>query len=97
MSPQYRTPEKQQITQFGDNILKPYSSDPAAQADIKSVVADYQLQRQAENLIPGYSGDWSAADKLRCAPPTVGVSDRGGIDERSATRVLIDMAQWNSQ
>ncbi|WP_426702958.1 LysM peptidoglycan-binding domain-containing protein [Rhodanobacter sp. Col0626] len=63
--PQYRTPESQQITQFGDDILKRYASDSSAQADIKSVVADYQVQRQAENLIPGYSGDWSAADKLK--------------------------------
>lgn len=63
--PQYRTPEHQQITQFGDDILKRHADNPSAQADIKSVIADYQVQRQAENLIPGYGGDWSAADKLK--------------------------------
>jgi hypothetical protein len=82
---QYQTPEKQQITQYGNEILARYAKDPVAQAEIKSAVSDYQVQRQADVLIPSYSGNWSAADKLK------------GIELTGQPQAVIDQLLANPQ
>ncbi len=88
----YRTPESQLIDQYGAQIKQRYAGDPAAQSEIQSAIGDYQVQRQADNLIPGYYGDWSAADKLK------GI-DLDGQPPAVVAKVLADprVQQWITQ
>lgn len=62
---EYRTPEPQLITQFGNQIAQRYAGDSTGKAEVQSAVADYQTTRTADALIPGYAGNWSAVDKLK--------------------------------
>ncbi len=61
---QYRRPTGELITSYGNVILQRHADDPAAQAALKASIGDYQLQRKADELIPGFYGDFSAKEKL---------------------------------
>lgn len=86
---QYRTPEDKLIAQYGAQIEARYKGDANGQSEVRSAVADFQLQTKAESLIPGYSGDWSAADKLK------GI-DLSGQPQAVIDKVLADprVQQW---
>ena len=63
--PQYRTAESTLIQRYGAEVLKRYEGQPAAQSEIRAAIADDVSTQQAKSLVPDYSGDWTAADKLK--------------------------------
>ncbi|GLQ93636.1 LysM peptidoglycan-binding domain-containing protein [Dyella acidisoli] len=63
--PDFRTPTDQLITEFGQNILQRHQGDTAVQSDISASINDYRVKSTADALIPSFTGDWSAADKLK--------------------------------
>lgn len=63
--PEFRTPTDQSITEFGQNILQRHQGDATAQSDISDSIQTYQVTAKANALIPDFSGNWSAADKLK--------------------------------
>lgn len=76
--PQYQTPEAQLIQQFQAQIAARHSDDPAVQPLLDNAAGDYQTEQTAQSLIPYYSGDFSAADKLK------------GIDLTDQPQAVID-------
>lgn len=62
---QFQTPADQIAKSAGDAILARHQGDAAATPLIQDGVHDYQVKAKADSLIPGYYGDWSAADKLK--------------------------------
>lgn len=62
---QFRTPTDQIVTSAGNAILARHQGDAVATPLINGAAHDYQIKAKADALIPGYSGDWSAADKLK--------------------------------
>ncbi|MGO4702357.1 LysM peptidoglycan-binding domain-containing protein [Dyella sp. 2RAB6] len=62
---QFRTPTDQLVANASDAILARHQGDAGATPLIKDAVHGYQVQAKADALIPGYYGDWSAADKLK--------------------------------
>jgi len=62
---QFRTPTDQLVANAGDAILARHQGDAGATPLIKDAVHTYQVQAKADALIPGYYGNWSAADKLK--------------------------------
>jgi len=83
--PQFRTPESQLIQQYGDQIAGRYT-DPAIKSEVTSTVTTYQVQTQAQSLIPQYSGaPISAADKLK------------GIDLQGQPQAVVDQVLADPQ
>ena len=76
---QFQTPSDQIIQQAGDAILKRVGDNPAAQSVVKDAVADKQVQAKADSLIPGFSGPWTAREKLH----EVGLALKGQPDRKS--------------
>ena len=54
----------QQITSYGNIILRRFEGNPTAQSVLHGAIADYQVQRQANSLIPSFYGNLSPEDKL---------------------------------
>jgi len=75
---QFRTPADQIISSAGNAILARHQGDADATGDIKSEIGDYQTRSTANDLIPGYSGNWSAEDKLK------------GIDLQGQPKAVVD-------
>ena len=63
--PDFRTPTDQLITQSGQTISQRHQGDSVAQSGIADSIQTYQVKAKADALIPDFSGDWSAADKLK--------------------------------
>jgi hypothetical protein len=62
--PQYQSAPGPQITSYGNIILRRHANDPTAQAVLKGAIGDYQIQRQADDLIPQFYGSFTPKDKL---------------------------------
>lgn len=88
---QFRRPADELVTSYGNVIVQRHAGDPAAQAALGESVGDYRLQRKADELIPGFYGDFSATEKLT----SLGQSLQGQPSE-VIERVMADprVQQW---
>jgi len=62
--PEYRTLTDQQITSYGNVILRRNPTDEATQTGLKNAIHDYQVQRKADDLIPQFYGNFTPKEKL---------------------------------
>jgi hypothetical protein len=88
---QYQRPASELITSYGNDILARHANDPAAQTALKESIGDYQVQRKADDLIPGFYGDFSPQEKLH----SLGLSLQGQPPE-VVERIMADprVQQW---
>ncbi|MBT2116219.1 LysM peptidoglycan-binding domain-containing protein [Dyella sp. LX-66] len=63
--PDFRAPADQQIASAGAAIIARHPGDAALATTLQASVDACKLRSQANALIPDFSGDWSAADKLK--------------------------------
>src|SRR3569833_4330348 len=61
---EFQTPKAAQLTSYGNIILRRNSTDPVTQGVLQDAITDYQVQRTADALIPGFSGDFTPKEKL---------------------------------
>jgi hypothetical protein len=62
--PEYRTLTDQQITSYGNVILRRNPSDATPQTALQNAIHDYQVQRKADDLIPQFYGNFTPQEKL---------------------------------
>jgi hypothetical protein len=95
---EFRTLTDQQITSYGNVILRRNSSDPTTQTVLKDAIQDYQVQRKADDLIPQFYGNFTPQEKL----DSLKLSLQGQSPEvvarvmqnTSVQRMLQDAAKW---
>jgi len=63
--PDFRAPADQQIASAGAAIIARHPGDAALTATLQATVDASKLQSQVNALIPDFSGNWTAADKLK--------------------------------
>lgn len=99
--PEFQPNTADQIKAYGNVILGRYSSDPNAQGVLTDAINDYQIQRQANNLIPQFYGNFTPQEKL----DTLKLSLQGqpqavvarALQNPSVQRMLSDAAAWAAQ
>jgi len=62
--PEFQTPKAAQITSYGNVILRRNPNDPVTRGVLKDAIKDYQVQRKADDLIPGFYGNFTPKEKL---------------------------------
>jgi hypothetical protein len=69
--PEFQTPTDAQITSYGNVILRRNSNDPVTQGVLQDAIKDYQVQRTADDLIPGFYGSFTPKEKLDSLAPSL--------------------------
>ena len=62
--PEFQTRTSDQITAYGNIILRRNAGDPVTQGVLKDAINDYQVQRQADSLVPSFYGNFTPKEKL---------------------------------
>jgi hypothetical protein len=62
--PDFQTPAADQITAYGNIILRRNASDPATRGVLQDAINDYKIQRQADSLVPSFYGNFTPKEKL---------------------------------
>ena len=61
---EFQTPASDQITSYGNIILRRNAGDPVTRGVLKDAINDYQIQRQADALVPSFYGNFTPKEKL---------------------------------
>src|SRR3569833_253388 len=61
---EFQPPAADQITSYGNVILRRNAGDPVTQGVLKDAINDYKIQRQADSLVPSFSGNFTPKEKL---------------------------------
>lgn len=96
--PEYRTLTDQQITSYGNVILRRNPSDEVTQTGLKNAIHDYQVQRKADDLIPQFYGNFTPQEKLDSLKSSLqGQSPEvvaRVMQDPSVQKMLQDGARW---
>jgi cell division septum initiation protein DivIVA len=96
--PEYRTLIEQQVTSYGNVILRRNPSDETTQTALKAAVQDYQIQRKADDLIPQFYGNFTPKEKLDSLKANLqGQSPEvvaRAMQDPSVQKMLQDGAKW---
>jgi hypothetical protein len=96
--PRYQSAPGPQITSYGNIILRRHENDPTAQAVLQGAIGDYQIQRQADDLIPQFYGSFTPKDKLNSLMQSLQGEPAAVVDRvmqnPSVQQWLTDAVSW---